>query len=102
MSGTIAHLILAETPQQKLPEWAPEDEGLCFLAMSARTDEALRGIARLYTKHIESHPGSGLVDLCFSANTGRAQMECRAVLDARSLPELVQKLTLLGNGEWRV
>lgn len=87
--GTNAHLILGEPPAlneiQSMGEMAKaqasrgEPRKVHLLTLSARTESALRALAGRYAERLENG-GVDLGDFCFSANTGRAQLEHRLAL----------------------
>ncbi len=69
--GANAHIILGEAPMHT-PLAAPgPDRDRHVLALSARSEGALRQLAGRYAADLAERPDLGLADLCFSANTGR-------------------------------
>jgi acyl transferase domain-containing protein/SAM-dependent methyltransferase len=83
LSGTNAHVIVAEAPPREpvAPPAAPE-RSAHLLTLSARTPSALAESARRYRSHLAGHPDHSLPDVAFSANTGRAQLPCRLAIVA--------------------
>jgi acyl transferase domain-containing protein len=63
-----------------------------ILSLSAKTEVALKALADRYHNHLTNHPEQDLHDICFTANTGRAQFEHRLAIVATSTPELQEKL----------
>jgi len=77
MSGTNAHVILAEAASASVKE-APDAAGerpAHLLVLSARSAKALQDQARRYADLLER--GFNLPDVCFSAATGRSQLPHR-------------------------
>jgi acyl transferase domain-containing protein len=89
-SGTNAHLILEEAPEQTPPR--PQDEPpLHLLAVSARSESALRKLGKRYAAALgeaEVSPG----DFCFSLNAGRAHFEYRLAVRGSSREQLREAL----------
>jgi acyl transferase domain-containing protein len=74
-SGTNAHVIVEEAPVAGERKQAPE-RGQHVLALSARSEGALRQLGESYAAELE--PGlMELGDLCYTANAGRAHFEQR-------------------------
>jgi len=102
-SGTNAHVLLESAPAPDSMAGPPEprtpgtDRPMHLLALSASTDGALRELARRYVARIDDG-GVALADLCFSANTGRAQLPRRLAVVASDLPELREALAAFCDG----
>ncbi|MDB9527376.1 SDR family NAD(P)-dependent oxidoreductase [Oscillatoria sp. CS-180] len=101
MSGTNLHLILEEAPQDdfKLPdltfraaELRDSQRPLHLLALSARSDEALRQLVQRYRDWLNSGVEAELPNIAFSANVGRSHFNHRCALIAADLPHLRQQL----------
>lgn len=95
-SGTNAHMVLEAAPP-KPPKDPPTSSGpvvdrpLHLLTLSAKNEAALRQLA---VRYAESAKTAGPVaDLCFSANTGRAQFRHRLAVLCADAEELATKLT---------
>ena len=94
-SGTNAHLILEEAP----PMEAPLVEGerpLHLLALSAKSEAALRALAGRYAAHLTGE--QPLADVAFTANTGRAHFEHRLATVVPDLPTLRDRLAAFATG----
>ncbi|WP_045705619.1 type I polyketide synthase, partial [Streptomyces rubellomurinus] len=101
ISGTNAHVILEQAPER--PESAPQPPaagvaGLVPWVLSARTPEALRAQAARLRDWTREHPRARPADVAWSAATGRALLEHRAVVLGRDLAELTAGLTALADG----
>ncbi|KJS52174.1 hypothetical protein VM98_33075, partial [Streptomyces rubellomurinus subsp. indigoferus] len=101
ISGTNAHVILEQAPET--PESAPQPPaagvaGLVPWVLSARTPEALRAQAARLRDWTREHPRARPADVAWSATTGRALLEHRAVVLGRDLAELTAGLTALADG----
>ncbi len=97
-SGTNAHIVLAEAPQQQtIPTSKTENEdlGRCpfhLLTLSAKTPKALDDLVDSYYNHLENHPELALADICYTANTGRAHFHYRLGILTSDKQELAEKL----------
>ncbi len=97
-SGTNAHVVLEEAPlQAQVPAAAPE-RPLHALALSGKTESALHATAARLAEHLEQHPQARLVDVAFTANTGRAHLTERAVVLAADAEEARTRLSALAQG----
>ncbi|VFN02160.1 MAG: myxalamid-type polyketide synthase MxaB, partial [Candidatus Kentron sp. G] len=63
-----------------------------LLALSAKSEEALRELAHNYAIWLETHPETPFADVCFTANTGRSHFEHRLALVAGSSTDAEEKL----------
>ncbi|MHA7699481.1 type I polyketide synthase [Mycobacterium sp. ML4] len=94
-SGTNAHVILEEAPQQAIGGSDVGDRRLRVLPLSARTPAALTKIAEQYRAWLDEHPEATVSDVCFTAGVGRTHFEHRAALvvnSAESARELLGAL----------
>ncbi|MFB2772730.1 beta-ketoacyl synthase N-terminal-like domain-containing protein [Pelatocladus sp. BLCC-F211] len=98
IGGTNCHVILEEAP---LPIIQDNDieRPLHLLTLSAKTEDALRELARRYGDFLVSHPESLLADVCFTANAGRSHFEHRLAVVAESTLQLHEKLSLYAAGQ---
>ena len=74
-SGTNAHVIVEEAPEVKRAERG-NDRGLHLLALSARSEAALRELGERYAEVLEKGEEE-LGDICYTAGAGRAHFEHR-------------------------
>ncbi len=89
-SGTNVHLVLEEAPESTCAR-ASSDRPLHVLALSAKTDAALRVAAVELAGHLDAS-GAELADVCFSVNTSRAALPHRAFIVARNVQEMRSRL----------
>ncbi len=94
LSGTNAHLILAEAP---LPPQSPADDAapaqtLQLVTLSARSNEALRATATRWAAWLEAHADAPLADIAFTANQGRTHWPNRLALVAQDVASLRAQL----------
>ena len=85
-NGTNAHLILEEAPLRERPTREFE-RPLHILTISARSETALRTLTERYAGHLADE-GAELADVCFTANSGRAHLEERAVYVAATSEQM--------------
>jgi acyl transferase domain-containing protein/acyl carrier protein len=97
LSGTNAHVVLQEPPIA--PVRGPARE-MHVLALSARSDEALRAHAGRWREHLALHVEDlDAGDVAHSANVGRAALSARAAVVGSSARELVSRLEAFAAGE---
>ena len=90
-SGTNAHVVLEEAPEQ--PERQRECERPChLLAVSARTEAALTEQCARYSSWLEGHPDADAGDVAYTANAGRSHFAHRAAVLGRNPGELSARL----------
>ncbi|WP_275563053.1 type I polyketide synthase, partial [Streptomyces sp. 5-6(2022)] len=126
VSGTNAHLILEQAPEETAVETettepevpqAPEETavetettepevpglvaagGAVPWVLSAKSPAALRAQAERLITHLHSHPDTDPVDVGWSLATTRAALEHRAVVLATDLDQATAALTALGEGQ---
>jgi acyl transferase domain-containing protein len=97
LSGTNAHIIVAEAPARALPPAATE-RPVHLLALSAKSDAALAELADRYERRL-GESRSDIGDVCFTAATGRAQFAHRLALTVRSEAEAREALGRLASGQ---
>ncbi len=85
-SGTNAHLILEQGPEHPVAEKGEGEAGpgplggAVPLALSAKSEKALRESAGRLASHLREHPEQGLTDTAFSLLTSRSAFEHRGVV----------------------
>ncbi|HEX3377798.1 MAG TPA: beta-ketoacyl synthase N-terminal-like domain-containing protein [Candidatus Acidoferrales bacterium] len=89
-SGTNAHVILEEAPARETRKREAERPAQ-ILAISARSEAALRQLTERYANEM-SHTNADLADICFTANSGRAHFDERAVFLGATCEEMKQAL----------
>ncbi len=75
------------------------EEKFCLFTLSGKNDDALRQSAVRYVEFIDSNPHTLLSDLCYTANTGRADFNSRLSTTVLTIPELSEKLNAFVNGQ---
>lgn len=98
LSGTNVHVVLAEPPPVPAPAPAPLPQAF-LLPLSARSDGALRDVARRYRERLRdvADPAE-LRDVCFSASVRRSHHDHRAAVAGSDVQELLAGLDALAAG----
>ncbi|HEU4322319.1 MAG TPA: amino acid adenylation domain-containing protein, partial [Roseiflexaceae bacterium] len=96
--GTNAHVVLAEAPAPA-PAAPLAERPWHLLALSGRSETALRTLAERYVAHLDAHPDTALADLCATANAGRNHAAHRLAAVADSVPALRAQLQALAGGQ---
>nr|AHB82053.1 polyketide synthase [Sorangium cellulosum] len=85
-SGTNVHVVLEEAPEAA-PAAPPVERPLHVLALSARSEGALRALGAAHLRLLGAGDAAA-GDVCFTANTGRTHFRHRACAIGRSAEEL--------------
>jgi acyl transferase domain-containing protein/NAD(P)-dependent dehydrogenase (short-subunit alcohol dehydrogenase family)/acyl carrier protein len=96
-SGTNAHVVIGEAPQAA-PVTAAPDRPLHLLTLSARSEGALAGLAGRFARHLKEQPSVPFPDICFTANTGRAQFPHRLAFGGESGVQAAAMLEAIAGG----
>jgi acyl transferase domain-containing protein len=84
IGGTNAFVVLEESPTTDEVE-TPAAPGMCLLPLSAKSENALRELADRYVHHFDQNPHERLMDIAYTAATGRAMMPHRLAVVADSV-----------------
>ncbi|NEP72540.1 MAG: type I polyketide synthase [Okeania sp. SIO2G4] len=115
-SGTNAHVVLEETPLEfriqksevrsdnesavSVPEVNDLERSLHILTLSGKTETALSDLVKSYQNYLQApNNKNDLVDICYTANTSRADFNYRLSALASNRQELVEKLQEYKSGE---
>ncbi|MEU7687150.1 type I polyketide synthase [Streptomyces spectabilis] len=98
VSGTNAHLILEEVPEEPVSE-EPVWVGVAPLVLSARSRAALSGQAARLAAYVEATEGVPLAGVAGALVSGRALLDDRAVVVAGSAEDALTGLRALARGE---
>src|SRR5262249_2652308 len=90
--GTNAHLVIEGSPRNKSSLRSKRERSTHILALSAKSQTALRTLADRYVQHLASHPGLSVPDLCFTANEGRSQFSHRLSVVCKNQEQLRQRM----------
>ncbi|MCQ4209007.1 SDR family NAD(P)-dependent oxidoreductase [Streptomyces longispororuber] len=99
VSGTNAHLILEEAPDEEAPEPAADRGGMVPLVVSAHNAASLTGQAERLAAFTEGADGVSLPDVAGVLAKGRAVLAERAVVVADSQEEALTAFRALARGE---
>ncbi len=97
-SGTNVHLIVEAAPVVEAKSIEVDRPGH-ILTLSAKTTTALRASAERLNRHLAIDLTASLADVCFTANTGRAQLSQRLAIVTRSIDQLRDQVTAYLAGE---
>jgi acyl transferase domain-containing protein/SAM-dependent methyltransferase len=86
-SGTNAHVILEEAPEMTKPV-AVTERPTHLLALSGKTDEALKELVQKVSLRLENAEADRLADICFTANAGRSHFTHRVAILAEDPEQL--------------
>lgn len=91
IGGANVHAILEEAPETATVNNGVEHPAH-LLTLSAKNEKALQELAHRYEDFLVSHPEILLADVCFTANTGRADFDHRLALASGSTKQLCEQL----------
>ncbi len=90
-SGTNIHMIIEESPE--IPrEVNPMERPIHLLTLSAKNEQALKDLTEKYRDYLERHEKQSIENICFAANTGRAQFPLRLAITAETCADLKEQL----------
>jgi acyl transferase domain-containing protein/SAM-dependent methyltransferase len=96
-SGTNAHVIVGQAPAvHERPRTI--ERPMHLLVLSAQNQKALGELAAAHRNYLAGNAEADVADVCFTLNTGRAHLNERAALTAKSVEELSDKLNNLAAG----
>ena len=93
-SGTNAHVIVEEAGEKARE--AEEDRGWHLLAVSGRSEKALKGQCERYGEWLEGHAEANAGDVCYTAGAGRTHFRHRVGVVGRDCGELAAGLRRSG------
>ncbi|MFD6393961.1 type I polyketide synthase, partial [Nocardia sp. NPDC060259] len=101
ISGTNAHVILEQAPEQPVVAVVPAPDSAAQLpfVVSARSAAALRAQSSRLLSHLEAAPDVAQADLSWSLRTARAALDHQAVVIARDRAELLDGLATVARGD---
>ena len=99
ISGTNAHVIVEEAPEEAAAEEAVRASwGRVPLVLSGRTENSLRGNAERLAEHLAKHPEVALLDVGLSLATQRTAFVERMALGATDVGDAIEKLREVSRG----
>jgi acyl transferase domain-containing protein/acyl carrier protein len=99
VSGTNAHVIVEEAPEETAPDLAPPDGGLVPWVLSARSAEALRAQALRLRDDVTANADLSAIAVGRSLVTTRSLFEHRSVVIGADRHELLAGLAAVAEGD---
>ncbi len=97
LGGTTGHILLEEAPDEE-PVSPERERPLHMLTLSAKREEPLQELARLFAKYLEAHPEVALADICHTANIGRTRFSHRLALVGGTSEDMRARLAAAAAG----
>ncbi|HEY4233001.1 MAG TPA: type I polyketide synthase, partial [Lacipirellulaceae bacterium] len=97
--GTNAHLIVEAGDNSPRAEASTPERPVHLLKLSAKTETALARETVDLAVYLADHPDAAAADVCYSANTGRADFNYRAIAASNDTAQLREQLGKLSAGE---
>jgi polyketide synthase PksN len=94
--GSNAHVALEESPQQAARRQVNDAQ---IIPLSARDSKSLCRYAESVARHLRQHPEMDLADVAWTLQTGRACMDTRLIVVARTIDEAIGKLDDAASGQ---
>lgn len=91
-SGTNAHIIVKEAEKTDSNSLKPMENELEILSVSAKDKNVLLNYIENYVNYLESDKVNSLADICYTANTSRAQFIYRTSFIGKTKQELSQTM----------
>ncbi len=102
--GTNAHVILENAPEVAISHRIERDASKEYvLPLSARSENALKELARSWLNRLSENASESLEDLCYSAACRRSHHQHRIAIVGKSVEEMREQLKLFleqGASEW--
>lgn len=102
-SGTNGHIIIQEAPAGESATAAPSTRPVELLTLSARSEAALRDMARQHGEHLARLSSNSrepdLADICATAHSGRARFAHRISVVAATAPGMAAALTAVTDSD---
>ncbi|WP_441286885.1 SDR family NAD(P)-dependent oxidoreductase [Sorangium sp. KYC3313] len=98
MSGTNAFVLIEEHAPSRAtlqPQRAAGAADRALIALSAKSDAALRQYAQRLRAHLVKHPAVDLHGVAYTLQTGREAMPCRLAIVAPSVGALIEQLDVV-------
>ena len=89
--GTNAHLILEEAPVPA-PQLPEVERPQHVFTLSAKTDAALKELAKRYEAFLDASDASSIADICFTTHSARSHFDHRLCIITCSVTQLRQQL----------
>ncbi|PQP81878.1 non-ribosomal peptide synthetase [Paenibacillus sp. PCH8] len=100
-SGTNAHVVLEEYVPSKTVDRRMSQEPNLFV-LSAATERALDELVRTYHQYLTDHTDVSIQQICYTASTGRANLDYRLAIVITSTQALHEKLQQIASGEGKL
>ena len=99
VGGSNACMILEEAPASPLTRDDENERSFRIMTLSAKSESALRNLAGRYENFLKRHMDASLVNICFTANTGREHFPHRFAAVADSTLQLYEQMRAFSSGK---
>lgn len=99
MSGTNCHVVLEEYVPKNKDSIEPKEKQTYIFTLSAKTKEALTQLVKEYGKVLSEENDYHILDICYTASTGRLHFNYRLAIIVTNTNELKEKIHNL-NCDW--
>lgn len=99
--GTNGHMVIEEPPRTvaQSSNGKSHERDIYLFPVSAKSENALRGICRSYAEFLQQNPNINLTDFAYTLAHKRTHFSQRLTIVAENRSQLIEKLEAYGRGE---
>lgn len=94
--GTNAHVVLESYPSREIERSAVNEKSVFIL--SAKNKDRLKEYAKNVASYLEKHPALNIVDVAYTSQIGRSEMDERLAMVCSDIQELTNQLKAFADG----